>query len=70
MWSDNSSSSETYTAPGPDVDIATAADLTLPMSDTDQTKNPNLKPDSNGKIATVAYTFGEREVDEATLFNE
>ena len=40
------------------------------MSDTDQTKNPNLKPDSNGKIATVAYTFGEREVDEATLFNE
>ncbi|MBM6992837.1 MAG: RagB/SusD family nutrient uptake outer membrane protein [Prevotella sp.] len=62
--------SDTYTAPGPDVDIATAADLTLPMSDTDQTKNPNLKPDTSGKIATVAYTFGDREVDEATLFNE
>jgi hypothetical protein len=62
--------SDTYTAPGPDVDIATAADLVLPMSDTDQTKNPNLKPDTSGKIATVAYSFGEREVDEATLFNE
>lgn len=61
--------SDTYTAPGPDVDIATAEDLVLPMSDTDQTKNPNLKPDSNGNIKTVAYEFGEREIDESTLFN-
>jgi len=61
--------SDNYVAPGPDVDIATASDLTLPMSDTDQTKNPKLKPDSNGNIATVAYSFGDREVDEATLFD-
>lgn len=61
--------SDSYAAPGPDVDIATAEDLTLPMSDTDQTKNPNLKPDSNGNIVTVPYAFGEREVDEGSLFN-
>lgn len=60
--------SDNYVAPGPDVDVATAADLTLPMSDTDQTKNPLLKPDSNGNIATKAYTFGDREVDESALF--
>ena len=61
--------SDSYVAPGPDVDIATASDLTLPMSDTDQTKNPCLKPDSNGNITTVAYVFGDREVDESTLFD-
>ncbi len=60
--------SDNYVAPGPDVDIATAADLTLPMSDTDQTKNPMLKPDSNGNITTQAYTFGAREVEESSLF--
>jgi len=61
--------SDTYTAPGPSVQIATADDLVLPMSDTDQTKNPNLKPDSNGNITTTAWTFGEREVEESELFN-
>lgn len=61
--------SDDYTAPGPDVDIATADDLILPMSDTDQTKNPKLKPDADGHITTEAYQFGEREVDEATLFD-
>ncbi len=61
--------SETYVAPGASVDIATAADLILPMSDTDQTKNPNLKPDSNGNIATEPWTFGEREVSDEQLFN-
>ena len=60
--------SDSYTAPGPDVDLATAADLVLPMADADQTKNPNLKPDANGNIATVPYELGEREVDEQNLF--
>lgn len=60
--------SDSYTAPGPDVDLATAADLVLPIADADQTKNPNLKPDANGNIATVPYEFGEREVDEQNLF--
>ena len=60
--------SETYTAPGPSVAVATAANLTLPMPDTDQTKNPLLKTDGSGKVATVEYTFGEREVTDADLF--
>lgn len=60
--------SDSYVAPGPDVDVATASDLVLPMSDTDQTKNPNLKPDASGNIATVPFEFGEREVDEQSLF--
>ena len=60
--------SDTYTAPGPSVSIATAASLTLPMPDTDQTKNPLLKPDSNGNIETVVYEFGEREVSDSDLF--
>lgn len=60
--------SDTYTAPGPSVSIATAASLTLPMPDTDQTKNPLLKPDSNGNVETVVYEFGEREVSDSDLF--
>ena len=60
--------SESYTLPGPSVSVATAANLTLPMPDTDQTKNPLLKPDSTGKITTVDYVFGEREVSDADLF--
>ncbi|MDD6379476.1 MAG: RagB/SusD family nutrient uptake outer membrane protein [Prevotella sp.] len=60
--------SDSYVAPGPDVDVATASDLVLPMSDTDQTKNPNLKPDASGNIATLPFEFGEREVDEQSLF--
>lgn len=61
--------SDTWTAPGPSVDIATKEDLTLPMSDTDQTKNPCLKPDSQGNITTVPYEFGEREVSVSDLFD-
>lgn len=61
--------SDSYVAPGSGVATADATDLVLPMADTDQTKNPNLKTDANGNITTVAYTFGEREVDEATLFD-
>lgn len=61
--------SKDYSAPGPGVATATAKSLTLPMADTDQTKNPNLKTDADGNIKTVKYEFGEREVDEATLFD-
>ena len=61
--------SKEYAAPGAGVATATAKSLTLPMADTDQTKNPNLKTDANGDIKTVKYEFGEREVDEATLFD-
>ena len=61
--------SEDYVAPGPQVQLATADDLTLPMSDSDQTKNPYLKPDANGNITTVAYEFGEKEVTTADLFD-
>ena len=60
--------SEDYTAPGPSVATATAKNLTLPIADTDQTKNPLLKPDGNGNIATVAYLFGNREVEDTDLF--
>lgn len=60
--------SENYTAPGPSVATATAKNLTLPIADTDQTKNPLLKPDGNGNIATVAYLFGNREVEDTDLF--
>ena len=61
--------SKNYSAPGPGVATATAKSLILPMADTDQTKNPNLKTDASGNIKTTKYTFGEREVDEATLFD-
>lgn len=60
--------SDDYTAPGPSVATATAKNLTLPIADTDQTKNPLLKPDGNGNIATVAYQFGNREVEDTDLF--
>lgn len=60
--------SDSYVAPGPDVDVATAADLVLPMADADQTKDPLLKPDTNGNVQTVPYEFGEREIDEQSLF--
>lgn len=53
----------------PNVATATASKLILPMSNSDQTKNPYLKSDDNGNISTVAYEFGEREVDESTLFD-
>ncbi len=61
--------SDDYVAPGSGVNVATASNLTLPMSDTDQTKNPLLKSDSEGNITTVAYEFGDREIDESTLFD-
>ena len=60
--------SEDYTAPGPSVATATTKNLTLPIADTDQTKNPLLKPDGSGNITTVAYQFGNREVEDTDLF--
>ena len=60
--------SDDYSAPGPSVATATTKNLTLPIADTDQTKNPLLKPDGNGNIATVAYQFGDREVQDNQLF--
>ena len=62
--------SDEYVAPGSGVATATAKSLTLPMADTDQTKSPNLKTDSDGNIKTEKYTFGDREVSHSTLFPE
>lgn len=61
--------SDSYVAPGANVATATASKLILPMSNSDQTKNPYLKTDDSGNVATVAYEFGDREVDESTLFD-
>ena len=58
-----------YVEPGIGVATATANSLILPMSDTDQSKNPYLKPDTGGNLQTVAYEFGEKEVSEEDLFN-
>ena len=55
--------------PGTGVATATAANLILPYADTDVNKNSYLKRDANGKLSTQPYAFGEREVDEASLFN-
>ena len=48
--------------------------MTLPMDDTDQTKNPELKPTSadvshRRQYNTEPLTFGEREVTVDQLFN-
>ena len=58
-----------YVEPGNGVATATANSLILPMSDTDQSKNPYLNPDTGGNLQTVAYEFGEKEVSEEDLFN-
>lgn len=50
-----------YVEPGNGVATATANSLILPMSDTDQSKNPYLKPDTGGNLQTVAYEFGEKK---------
>lgn len=61
--------SDNYTEPGEGVSTATARNLTLPVSSTDQNKNPYLKPDANGNMQTVSYEFGEKEVTAEELFN-
>lgn len=60
--------SDSYVAPGPSVAVATASSLTLPMPDTDQTKNPLLKTDGSGNVETISYEFGDREVTDSDLF--
>lgn len=49
---------------GTGVATATASSMLLPYSDADQNKNYYLKSNAT----PVAYVFGAREVDEATLF--
>lgn len=61
--------SENYERPGKGVAIATARNFKLPVSDTDQSKNPYLKPDGNGNLKTVPYEFSEKEVSADELFN-
>ena len=60
--------SDTYAYPGPQVSVATARNLVLSIPDTDATKNPLLKSDADGNVATVAHAFGERDVTDAELF--
>ncbi len=60
--------SESYVAPGAGVATATERSMTLPISDVDQNKNHYLKTNSNGVIETVAYEFGDKEVNTDTLY--
>lgn len=60
--------SKDYAAPGPSVSVATVRNLVLQVPDVDQGKNPNLKPNEEGFLVTVPYTFGEREVTDEQLF--
>ena len=62
-WDESEPCQYAKTSDGTGVSTATAAHLTLPLSDVDLGRNPKLNE------APVAYEFGEREVDEATLFN-
>ncbi len=52
----------------PGVSKATARNLVLSIPDTDATKNPLLKSDADGNVATTPYVFGDREVSDAQLF--
>jgi len=62
--------SKEYVAPGSQVSIASEMNLVLPVPDTDQGKNPNLKPiDNLRNMNTVPFVFGEREVSVSELFN-
>lgn len=58
-----------YVEPGTGVSVATVRNLTLPVSATDQSKNPLLKPNADGTLNTVPYQFGTREVNVTELFN-
>ena len=62
-WDENEPCQYAKTSDGTGVSTATAAHLTLPLSDVDLARNPRLLEDP------IAYEFGEREVDPATLFN-
>ena len=60
--------SESYVAPGAGVATATERRMTLTISEVDQNKNHYLKTNSNGVIETVAYEFGDKEVNTDTLY--
>ena len=60
--------SDSYAKPGPSVSVATARNLVLPLPETDSTKDPLLKSDAEGNVATTPYSFGDREVTDAQLF--
>ncbi len=62
-WDENEPCQYAKTSDGTGVSTATAAHLTLPLSDVDLARNPRLLEDP------IAYEFGEREVDPANLFN-
>ena len=49
---------------GTGVATATASSMLLPYSDADQNKNKYLKSSAD----PVSYSFGDREVNESTLF--
>ena len=60
--------SSSYVAPGKGVAVATAKSLLLPVSDVDQNKNHYLKSNSNGELETVAYNFGDKDVNTQDLY--
>ncbi len=52
----------------PGVSKATARNLVLSIPDTDATKNPLLKSDTDGNVNTTSYDFSEREITDSQLF--
>lgn len=62
-WNEAEACQYKKTGDGTGVSVATEARLLLPISDVDAGRDPLLNQEP------VAYNFGEREVDEATLFD-
>ena len=62
-WDESEPCQYAKTSDGTGVSTARESHLTLPLSDVDLARNPRLTE------APIAYEFGEREIDEATLFN-
>ena len=62
-WDENEPCQYAKTSDGTGVSTATAAHLTLPMSDVDLARNPKLAE------APVAYAFGEKEVSVNELYD-
>lgn len=62
-WNEAEPCQYEQTSEGTGVSVATEDRLLLPISDVDAGRNPLLNE------APVAYSFGEREVDQATLFD-
>ena len=62
-WDESEPCQYAKTSEGTGVTTATAAHLTLPLSDVDLARNPLLNE------APVVYEFGPREIETSTLFN-